>query len=55
MLSERGYKEAKRLLYQHFGNEYTIDTAYTEKALNWPALKSEDNKALKEHSDFLGL
>lgn len=31
--------------YQHFGIEYTIATAYTEKALNWPALKPEDNKA----------
>ncbi len=27
MTSERGYKKAKRLLYQHFGNEYTIATA----------------------------
>lgn len=53
MPSERGYKEAKRLLYQHFGNEYTIATAYTEKALNWPALKSEDNKALTDFALFL--
>lgn len=53
MPSERGYKEAKRLLYQHFGNEYTIATAYTEKALNWPALKPEDNKTLKEFALFL--
>lgn len=53
MPSERGYKEAKRLLYQHFGNEYTIATAYTEKALNWPALRPEDNKALNEFALFL--
>ncbi|KAL1269131.1 hypothetical protein QQF64_031420 [Cirrhinus molitorella] len=53
MPSEKGYKEAKRLLYQHFGNEYTIATAYTEKALNWPALKPEDNKALTDFALFL--
>ncbi len=37
----------------HFGNEYTIVTAYTEKALNWPALKPEDNKALMDFALFL--
>ncbi len=53
MTLERGYKEAKRLLYQHFGNEYTIATAYIEKALDWPALKPEDNKALTNFALFL--
>ena len=50
---DRGYKEAKKLLYQHFGNECTIAIAYIEKAVNWPVIKPEDSKALTEFAVFL--
>lgn len=48
-----GYQEAKRLLYQHYGNEYTIAMAYVEKALKWPILKAEDKESLTAFAVFL--
>lgn len=42
MDGNQGYPRAKCLLREHFGNEYKISTAYTEKALYWPTIKSED-------------
>lgn len=53
MAPERGYELAKRLLREHFGNEFKVAAAYTEKALAWPELKSEDVKALQAYSLFL--
>ncbi len=53
MDGEQGYLRAKRLLHEHYGNEYKLSTAYAEKALNWPAIKPEDPKALNEYVLFL--
>lgn len=53
MIPDRGYNLAKELLQEHFGNEYKIAAAYIEKALVWPAVKSEDLKALQAYSLFL--
>ena len=53
MDGDQGYLRAKRLLHEHFGNEYNISTAYIEKALSWPILKPEDPKALNEYALFL--
>jgi len=53
MPSERGYKEARRLLQKHYGNELKIANAYMEKALNWPIMKLEDGKALNAYALFL--
>ena len=53
MPSERGYKEARRLLQKHYGNELKIANAYMEKALNWPIIKQEDGKALSAYALFL--
>ncbi len=53
MVPERGYALAKELLHEHFGNEFKIAAAYTEKALAWPPVKSEDVKALQAYSLFL--
>lgn len=50
---DRGYLEAKRLLKRHFGDEYTIATAYLDKAINWPSIKVEDAESLISFSLFL--
>lgn len=48
-----GFREAKRLLKWHFGNEVKITTAYIEKAMNWPAIKPEDGKGLNNFALYL--
>lgn len=53
MFPDRGYALAKKLLHEHFGNEFKVAAAYTKKALAWPAVKSEDVKALQAYSWFL--
>lgn len=53
MTAERGYAVAKRLLKEHFGNEFNITAAYMEKVTGWPSIKSEDVKALKAYGLFL--
>ncbi len=53
MSPERGYIVAKELLQENFGNDYKISAAYTEKALAWPGIKSEDVKALQAYALFL--
>lgn len=53
MNPNRGYRKAKALLREHFGNEYRISCAYMEKALSWPSIKSEDSKALSNFALFL--
>lgn len=50
---EKGYCEAKRLLKEHFGNEYRISVAYINKALGWPPIKAEDGEALSALALFL--
>lgn len=50
---EKGYCEAKRLLKEHFGNEYRISVAYINKALGWPPIKAEDGEALSTLALFL--
>lgn len=39
MSADIGFKSAKALLQEHFGNETRMTAAYMEKALNWPAVK----------------
>lgn len=50
---DHGYAQAKQLLQEHFGNEYKIATAYMEKVLAWPSIKSEDVNTLQAYSLFL--
>lgn len=52
--ADRGYIKAKALLEEHFGNEQKIASAYMDKALAWPVIKSEDIKALQAYGLFLG-
>lgn len=49
----KGYKEAKRLLHKHYGDELRIASAYVEKALKWPQVKADDGKALNAYAMFL--
>ncbi len=53
MAPDRGYALAKRLLKEHFGNEFKVSTAYMEKALGWPTLKAEDVQGLHAYALFL--
>ncbi|KAJ8332985.1 hypothetical protein SKAU_G00418810 [Synaphobranchus kaupii] len=53
MSPSRGYNEAKRLLQKHYGDELRIASAYIDKALRWPQIKSEDGKALSAYAMFL--
>lgn len=53
MSAENGYKEARRLLQHHYGDELKIASAYIEKALKWPQIKSEDGKLLSAYALFL--
>lgn len=40
------YREARRLLEQHFGSEMRISTAYMEKDLGWSAIETEDGNCI---------
>lgn len=53
MDSQRGYKEANRLLKEYNGDEIKILNAYLEKALNWTAIKADDGKALHAYALYL--
>jgi len=53
MSSSKGFKEAKRLLQRHYGDELIIASAYIDKALKWPQIKSDDGKALSAYALFL--
>ena len=51
--SDRGYVKAKALLREQYGNEQKVASAYMERALSWPTLKTEDVRGLQEYSLFL--
>lgn len=53
MPTSRGFKEAKRLLQRHYGDELIIASAYVDKALKWPQIKPDDAKALSTYAMFL--
>ncbi|KAL7857229.1 hypothetical protein SRHO_G00161280 [Serrasalmus rhombeus] len=53
MSAQQGYKEARKLLTYHYGNEQRIAAAYVEKTVKWPQIKAEDAKSLHSFSIFL--
>lgn len=53
MTLEIGYREARQLLYQQYGDSLKIIMAYIEKALKWPQIKTDDVKGLNAYSLFL--
>lgn len=44
---DHGYTVARTLLQEHFGNPYKAATAYINKALSWPTIRTEDPRALQ--------
>ncbi len=53
MSPSKGYKTAKGLFKENFGNEYKISCAYMERANSWTVIKPEDSKALQDFAMFL--
>lgn len=49
MNPSRGYKEAQRLLRDHFGDNVRVTNAYIEKSPLWPNIKTEDCQALQKY------
>lgn len=47
------FTEAKRLLQKHYGDELMIASAYIDKALKWPQIRSDDGKSLNAYAVFL--
>lgn len=43
----------KRLFRKHCGDGLHIASAYIDKALKWPQIKSDDGKALSAYAIFL--
>ena len=52
MTADKGFAVAKRLLKEHFGNEFKITAAYMENVTGWPSIKAEDPKALQAYGLF---
>ena len=50
---EEGYKEAKRLLSERFGDKYKVTTCWITKVSDGPVLKSGDREALLDLADDL--
>ena len=53
MDSDKGYQEARRLLKSSYGQPYKIASAYVDKVVNGPQIKSEDGEALQKFSVLL--
>ena len=53
MSASKGYSKAKKLLQEHYGDELQIASAYIDKALKWPQIKSDDGKELNAYAMFL--
>ena len=51
--SERGYREARKLLDQRFGNPVYIAEAFKSRLKNWVQIKEGDSAGLQTFSDFL--
>lgn len=43
----------KQLLKENFGDEIRLSTAYIERGMNWPNIRTEDNKALQKYVLYL--
>ena len=50
MAEEEGYKEARRLVKEKYGQGYRIACAYIERLTKGPAIKAEDSASLRKFS-----
>ena len=53
MREDEGYREARRLLLERYGQPFRIATAYVDKVTNGPPIKTEDGPALQRFSVLL--
>ena len=53
MSPETGYVEAKRLLKEKYEQNYSIATAYVNRIISAPPVKSEDNLSLQSFAVLL--
>lgn len=51
--TQDGYKQARKLLAQRFGNPHHVAEAYKSRLRKWPRISDEDGTKLQEFSDFL--
>ena len=51
--SEDGYKRAKKLLCQRFGDPHRVSEAYKSRLRNWTQIPEGDSSGLQLFSDFL--
>ena len=51
--TEEAYQQAKSRLRDRFGNDFIVSNAYRMKIRSWPAIRSEDGRALRDFADFL--
>ena len=48
-----GYTKARKLLEEHYGNEFNIANSYLEKLENWEPIEAENGEALNDFALFL--
>ena len=53
MQEDRGYKEARKLLAERYGQSYKIATAYVDRVINGQPIRTEDGPALQKFSILL--
>lgn len=53
MPPEKGYREARLLLHQQYGDELKIAMAYIEKALKWPHIKATCCRNTMQDVDYM--
>ena len=53
MKKDVGYLEARNVLRKWYGQSYRIATAYVDKLMKGPAIKTEDSEALRRFSTLL--
>jgi len=51
--SDSAYEEAKKLLKERFGDNFTMATAFRQKLRDWPKISGNDTAGLTKLSDFL--
>ena len=47
------YQRAKYVIKNRFGDRFNVAAAFKRKLENWPIIKSNDGKAMREYADFL--
>ena len=50
MREDEGYKEAKKLLKERYGQNYKIAAAHVKRLVDGPIIKADDGSALQQFS-----